>query len=391
MGLIGDFFLNGRITLPERRSDVPLHDPSSARVPPARSSTTSRAVTTNEALGLSAVYRALQILTTTAKQLSVHVYRDDTRLDTPTLLKRPDIRSSRSAFIEQTVASLATSGNAFWQISRVGDRNTVVNIAVVDPYAVNERSDRNGVRIGWSYNGADYPLDAFSHLAIGRMPGEWKGLGPIQAAALELRGAIETRNYASNVMNSGGTPSGVLTSDDVLDGDTASQWSDAWDAAQHAGKTAVLGKGLKYQSTFLSPADAQWLEARQFDKTQIATLFGVPPRMMLAAIEGSGLTYANLQDEYRTFVMGTLLNYLKEIEDALSDLLPGSQTVKFNIDAFLRADIKTRSEVYAAALGKWMTTQEIRDLENLGPTPADLKQKAATPPPLPVPEEAANV
>ena len=35
-----------------------------------------------------------------------------------TWLKRRDINSTRSAFLEQTVLSLACSGNAYWLITR---------------------------------------------------------------------------------------------------------------------------------------------------------------------------------------------------------------------------------------------------------------------------------
>jgi len=63
----------------------------------------------------------------------------------------------------------------------------------------------------------------------------------------------------------------------------------------------------------------------------------------------------------------------RRLEQAISadaDLCSASQYVEFLIDALLRADSKTRSEVYTAALDSetgWLTRAEVRRLENLDP------------------------
>ena len=62
------------------------------------------------------------------------------------------------------------------------------------------------------------------------------------------------------------------------------------------------------------------------------------------------------------------------IEQSIStdpDLCPGNVYVEFLLDALLRADTKTRAEVYALALDHekpgWMRRDEIRALENSPP------------------------
>jgi hypothetical protein len=76
-------------------------------------------------------------------------------------------------------------------------------------------------------------------------------------------------------------------------------------------------------------------------------MFGIPASLLDHTAPGSNLTYQNLETEWAKFVRGGLWpNYLEPIEQAMSDLLTRSTVSRFNVDALLRADIKTRYEVY---------------------------------------------
>lgn len=128
----------------------------------------------------------------------------------------------------------------------------------------------------------------------------------------------------------------------------------------------MLGQGLHYEAMFLNPKDAQFLESMQFSTTQIARLFGTPSSLMLAAVEGSSQTYQNVEQDWLGFVRFSSMQYLIEIEDALSQLLPRGQYAKFNVEALLRTDTTTRYAAYAKAIeAKWMFPDEVRRIENL--------------------------
>ena len=51
----------------------------------------------------------------------------------------------------------------------------------------------------------------------------------------------------------------------------------------------------------LSPEDLQFIESQQFNTTQIARLLGIPASLMLAKVEGTSLTYSNIEQEWLTF------------------------------------------------------------------------------------------
>jgi hypothetical protein len=92
--------------------------------------------------------------------------------------------------------------------------------------------------------------------------------------------------------------------------------------------------------------------------------------MIGAATQGSSLTYANREQRTLDFLAFTLNPWIVRLEEALTALLPRPQVVKLNTNALLRADTKTRWEVYQIASGiKTLTRNEIRAFEDLPPFP----------------------
>ena len=327
-----------------------------------------RSVTNVDALSLSMVYRAVQIIGTAISQMSIDAYRGDTQLDpAPAFIRNPDISSNRRAFLEMTANSLALAGNAFWLVDR-DNQNRVTNLKVLNPHDVAIDVTAWGTVTGYQYRGTTYNADRMKHLALMRVPGTAKGLGPIQAAQNELRGALDVRDFSTEWFDSAGVPNGLLKTDQHLDADTAAAWKAQWMAAQKKHEIAVLGQGLNYHMLGLSPKDAMWIEARQFDTTAIARLFGVPASLMLA--EGGDGSYQNVQQEWVAFVRFTLSRFYGEIEQAFTDLLPRGSEARFNVEGLLRADTTTRYAAHSVALSSgFLTVDEVRAIEHLRPLP----------------------
>jgi HK97 family phage portal protein len=179
--------------------------------------------------------------------------------------------------------------------------------------------------------------------------------------------------YGSNFINSGDVPTGILKSDQVLTKETA-QSAKAQYQETGGGRRGVLvlGQGLDYRQVFVSPRDAQFIESQNWNVTTITRLFGVPSSLMLVALDtrGSGQTYQNVEQDWLGFVRFGLANDLIEIEDAFTDLLPRGQRARFNIEALLRADTKSRYESYEVAVRTgWRLKNEVRKIEGLDEIP----------------------
>lgn len=343
-------------------------------LPPERSEVSP--LTVEVALSMSAVYRAVDILCTSVQQLELRVERGGVLVKaTPALVAKPDVNSNLSKFLKKTTMSLATHGNAYWRVNRSDETGPVANLEVLDPNLVTVFYDK-GKRF---YNiGEKQPLRDWQvkHLKLMEPFGSDYGLGPIQAARVDLQGNADMRNYASRVF--GEYPSGIVSTKDFLDEQMQTAYRDAWYRDEANGRRIkFLGNNMAYQPIILNPVDAQFLENQKFNKTEVATLFGIPANYLLADA-GNSLTYQNMLMVDTAYVKYTLSGYLREIEEAFSDLLPRGSKARFNVEGFLRADDKTRSEVNKTykEMGV-LSAEEIRIAEGWGPMPEELKAQPA--------------
>lgn len=365
MGIL-DLFKRGQIGDPEIETRATM---SEALLPPTRNADNTLSI--KDAMSLSMVYRAINIHAISAKQMSIDVFRNGVVIESPAFVRTPDIAITRPAFIEQSIISLATTGNAFWEIKR-DQAGRIMNLEVLNPLNVTINENENGMAVSYRViTGTKEKTlrpERVQHLSLMRVPGKTWGLGPIQAARHELLGAIDVRDYASNWFKESGIPSGVLKSDQVLSPDQATAAKNAWNLTAGAKNgVAVLGQGLSYSPIFLSPADAQFIESQNWNVTQVARLFGVPSSLMLADTAGSSMTYQNVEQDWIGYIRFSLMTYLIEIEQAFTTLLPRGQEAHFNIEALLRSDTLTRYNAHKIGLeAGFLTIDEVRAIEGLG-------------------------
>ena len=91
----------------------------------------------------------------------------------------------------------------------------------------------------------------------------------------------------------------------------------------------------------------------------------------------NGTTYftgnSNVESEQISFLGETLRPWLVRLETAFYGLLPGNRYCRFNADAMVRTDMKTRHEIYQIdrSIGL-QTVDEIRQIEDMPPLPRKL-------------------
>lgn len=95
-------------------------------------------------------------------------------------------------------------------------------------------------------------------------------------------------------------------------------------------------------------ADAQFLELKQYSAIQIAAAFGIKPVQIGDYTKAS---YSATEAQQLAFLVETLLFILKQYEEEINyKLLDGTCYAKFNTDAMLRMDFKTKVETLAKAI-----------------------------------------
>ena len=121
-------------------------------------------------------------------------------------------------------------------------------------------------------------------------------------------------------------------------------------------------------------SEAQFLETRKFQVSEICRIYRVPPHMV-GDLEHA--TFSNIEHQSISFAVHTIRPWLVRIEQSMNKALfseneRGKYFVKFNMDGLMRGDYKSRMEGYAIARQNgWMSADDIRGLENLNPIGAE--------------------
>lgn len=348
-----------------------------------------RVASIREALGVPSNFRSVALIANTTGSLAMEAYRKGVLLDadsTPRLVQRPDPFRIPRDFYRDTAFDAATRGEYWWWIAARDTDDSALSVIRIAPWEikVEDTGDRLRPRIFWGNR--EMPLRDIRHGTFlpdpNSLSGPWqRGVGPLQLCGAAISVQVESDQWAANFFGEdGGYPSliikaaGELTEDEAGNSE-ADILRDQFLSKPH-NTPRVIDQGIEDVKEFGSNvAGSQMLEAREANKGTSANLFGVPGALLEYGRPGSSLTYQTVTEVFTTFVRATLApDYLESIEQNMSDLLTRSTVARFNVKGFLRADIKTRWEVYklasevigteeAATLAKQQEGLEAGDIE----------------------------
>ncbi len=204
------------------------------------------------------------------------------------------------------------------------------------------------------------------------------GLSPIGMAREAVGLALATEEYGGRFFGNGSSPDGILTHPKSLSEAAQKRLKASWEAA-HQGlsnshRVAVLEEGVTWQAVGIPPEDAQFLETRKFQRSEIAMLYGIPPHLV-GDTERSTSWGTGIEQQSIGFVTYTLLPLLKRLEQAhLRDLFTAEERQTYFtehlVDGLLRGDAKARAEALHIQLQDGViNADEWRELENMNPQP----------------------
>jgi HK97 family phage portal protein len=338
-------------------------------------STGGQTITAERSLNLLVVYGCVSLISDTIGTLPVHVLdAEGDQVAPPVWLNRPSTEMDRVDLITGAVVSLLLDGNAFFGVGR--DRSNRVNgLMLMDPRRVHVRRE-NG-QLVYYIDSVPY-FGELLHVKGLVMPGDVRGLSPIDAARQVVGMGLGAQEQATRFFSQGAMTPGVIQTQGSLTAEQMREIRDQW-LNSHGGSSrahlpVVLTGDAKWQGIAMTQEQAQFLETRRYTDTQIAgQLFKVDPAMLGIPLEGSSTTYRNLEYMGIMLVRTTLLPWIIRLERALTSLLPPGQTCKMNVAGLLRAELKTRFESYEIAsrvferMGQeLLTVDEMRDFEDLG-------------------------
>lgn len=203
-----------------------------------------------------------------------------------------------------------------------------------------------------------------------------RGYSVVQMARQAIGLGLATEAYGAKFFGNGSRPGGVLKTAGKLSTQGKDRLRDDWqnlhrgiDAAQ---RVAVLEEGLEWQAIGVPNNDAQFLETRKLQVTELARWLRLPPHK-IGDLERS--TFSNIESQQLDYVTSALRSWLVTWEQAISLrlLTPTERRTYFAehvLDALLRGDTGARFTAYATARQwGWMSANDVREKENLNPVP----------------------
>ena len=345
---------------------------------------------------LPAVSRARSLIVSLVAELELIAWRDGFPLpDQPRIVTRPSPGATRDAFLGMLAGELFDRSNAFVWLPATG-RNAAgfADTAVVLPFdRVAVSWDESGLfrRYRDTVRGVDLvPGRDLVHVELaGRDPGQLLVPSKFDTNADALDRILGAELYASDWFTNGAVPSVALKFAGELNGKSAQAAKDQWIANHRDHSPGVLGAGWDLQELSGNPESSQLLETRRAGVLEVARIWGIVPEWLLAAeLNGSTLLYQNIADALDTLVRVTVQpEYLSPIEATLSDLVPSTQSVRFELGELNRLAEAQRITTEAAAIDAGIyTLPEVRRGHGLPveSTPRVPIELAPTPP---VPEE----
>lgn len=196
-------------------------------------------------------------------------------------------------------------------------------------------------------------------------------LSPILKNKEAIALAIAATKYGGKVFNNGGVPPLVLqgpfasaagamrASDDITD-------AMARGAEEGERNILALPIGHELKPVGLNADQMQLLELKRFSVEEIARIYSLPPVFLQDLTHG---TFSNTEQQDLHFVKHTLKRWIEQAEQEMNLKLFGRNSnkyVEFNVDGLLRGDFKTRMEAHATSIQNGIRTpNEVRELENL--------------------------
>jgi HK97 family phage portal protein len=339
-------------------------------------------ITPAQALAIGDVWACVRVLADAASSLPLHVYRKtgDGRQRVTSgklvdLLEQPAPATSQADLISTLMAHVLIHGASY--LAKYREQGEVAQLGLLLPERV--RPKRVGGQVVFEYTPGATGQQTLTTADVVHVKGlsmdGLHGLSAVNQAASVIGLSDELVRHALSYFEQGsGLPAAVFRMPPGSSEDQKERYIEALRNRTKPQSTLVIEGEGAFESVLGKLDDQQFTEQRRLAAQEVARVFRIPPHMV-GAPTGESMTYATVEQEAIDFVRFSLAPWLRRIELAISndpDLAFAKQYVRFELDGLLRADAKTRAEVYALALDPvtgWMSRDEVRRLEDLEPEP----------------------
>jgi len=289
------------------------------------------------------------------------------------LLYRVNPEMTKYNFIQLSIIYRDLLGASPWVLTKVNESDKYPsNIYIARPEYFRVQKDKNGQLQSYTYQigtfKKTYSPDEVIFLKNYNPRNPDRGIGVIEAVRMTAENDDYILQSNSNLLKNNARPSGFLETSSNVSRETRKrlkkEFEKEYQGYENTYKPMLLEGGMKYKQVSLPPKDLDFIESRKMNRDEILSIFGVP-KPVLGVFEDVNRASA-VAAEY-VFNKWTLEPLATEMVEQLNEFL----VPKFGTDLWLsfeplarddqEMDLKRKTESW----NKWMTTNEIREMEGL--------------------------
>lgn len=320
---------------------------------------------------LIAVFACQSLIADAISTMPIEAYRQKKKGPVPTelpkWLEQPNPFQTSHDFWSRVCMSLLSDGNAFIATLR-DDQGMIQALYCLDPTSVGI----DGLLVGentYTVMGERFDRSQILHIVGIAWGNRARGLSPIDIAREAIGLGLTAEEFGARFFAQGVTMSGVIEHPGVPQPSEARLLREMF-KKNHGGTknshaVGILTGGAAFKPISITPEQAQFLETRKYQNTQIALLYRVPAYIVDPSVTSSWGT--GIEEQNKFLVENTYMPWANRIEQAVSTfLLPGQLKMRFNFDARLRPKTKERYDAYTVAINNgFLSLDEVRTMEGL--------------------------
>lgn len=321
------------------------------------------------ALSLSAVYSAVELISNSIALLPIQVkFKDDK--GEPQVNSEHELNlafnnndMSKYMIIKMMVVDMLLFGNGYALIERSGGH--VTGIRYLESNDVQVQWDKYKKKLYYTCNtvaGKIIQPENILHIYKNSRDGH-TGIGVLKYAARTIDLANYTENSSLDYFAKGLNVTGIVHAKQPMNKMQAQQALNSIEGNVNADKAyyKFLPFDIDFQPLTQNAKDAQMIETRLFNVSEIARFFNISPVLLqdLSKSSYSTVEAANLQ-----FLTQTLLPYISIIEAEFNRKLVGEENIFIDLDEreFLRTDSQSTANYYVTLVNAGILSRnEVRE------------------------------
>jgi HK97 family phage portal protein len=348
-----------------------------------------RTVTIDTGLAIPTVWRCVSLLATVVASCPLEVFRGPDK--EPVKIKCLDPENSATTHSQFELWELVTAHIALWGNAYVlklrNEAGQIIDLRPIVPSRVKVKRVKRDTTFpdGKCYlverkneDGSDAKPIPLNSDQVMHIPGfgydGLRGLSPLQVASQTFGTALAADELAARFFSNGQQLSGIIQVKAPLQNegqalDIKRRWMEIHSGVGNAGTVAVLDAETDFKPLTIPPDSLQFLESRQWEVSEVARMFGVPPFLIgdetKATSWGSGIEAINTG-----FVTYTIASYTERIQQRSTREVVATrgQRAVFDLGALMRGSTLERYQAYAVGIQSgWLLRNEARKDEDLEP------------------------